>query len=98
IRSELAQLDVDDVSKLAASGARIRQWILATPLPPAFNSAVLEALQRLGAGAADFAVAVRSSATAEGLPEASFAGPHATLLNVRGEEAVVRAIHEVFRS
>ncbi|HKF97800.1 MAG TPA: phosphoenolpyruvate synthase, partial [Steroidobacteraceae bacterium] len=98
IRSELAQLDVDDVSKLAASGARIRQWILATPLPPAFNSAVLEALQRLGAGAADFAVAVRSSATAEDLPEASFAGQQETFLNVRGEEAVLRAIHEVFAS
>jgi pyruvate, water dikinase len=98
IRAELAQLDVDDVSKLAASGARIRQWILATPLPPAFNTAVLEALRRLGAGVADFAVAVRSSATAEDLPEASFAGQQETFLNVRGEEAVLRAIHEVFAS
>ena len=99
IHSELAQLDVDDVNKLAASGARIRQWMLATPLPPAFNSAVLEALRRLGAGrAADFAVAVRSSATAEDLPEASFAGQQETFLNVRGEAAVLRAIHEVFAS
>src|SRR4029077_9749324 len=98
IRAELARLDVDDVGELAASGARVRQWILATPLPPAFNSAVLEALRRLGAGAADFAVAVRSSATAEDLPEASFAGQQETFLNVRGEEAVLRAIHEVFAS
>jgi pyruvate, water dikinase len=98
IHSELAQLDVDDVNKLAASGARIRQWILSTPLPSAFNSAVLEALRRLGAGAADFAVAVRSSATAEDLPEASFAGQQETFLNVRGEEAVLRALHEVFAS
>jgi len=98
IRAELARLDVDDVGELAASGARIRQWILATPLPPAFNTAVLEALRRLGERRADFAVAVRSSATAEDLPEASFAGQQETFLNVRGEEAVLRAIHEVFAS
>src|SRR5262249_32047868 len=80
IRAELAALDVDDVTKLAASGARIREWILATPLPSAFNTAVLAALQRLSAGRADFAVAVRSSATAEDLPEASFAGQQETFL------------------
>jgi len=98
IRAELAGLDVDDLARLTASGARIRQWILATPLPPPFNSAVLEALGRLGAGRADFAVAVRSSATAEDLPQASFAGQQETFLNVRGEQAVLRAIHEVFAS
>ena len=98
IRAELAGLDVDDLGKLTASGARIRQWILATPLPPPFNSAVSEALGRLGAGRAEFAVAVRSSATAEDLPQASFAGQQETFLNVRGEQAVLRAIHEVFAS
>jgi pyruvate,water dikinase len=98
IRAELAGLDVDDLARLTASGARIRQWILATPLPPPFNGAVLEALGRLGAGRADFAVAVRSSATAEDLPQASFAGQQETFLNVRGEQAVLRAIHEVFAS
>jgi pyruvate,water dikinase len=98
IRAELARLDVDDVSQLASSGARIRQWILATPLPPAFNTAVLTALRRLGEGRADLAVAVRSSATAEDLPEASFAGQQETFLNVRGEAAVLGAIHEVFAS
>src|SRR5689334_3769765 len=92
IRAELAGLDVDDLARLTASGARIRQWILATPLPPPFNSAVLEALSRLGAGRADFAVAVRSSATAEDLPQASFAGQQESFLNVRGEQAVLRAI------
>src|SRR6516225_11917869 len=71
IRAELAALDVDDVAKLAASGARIRQWMLATPLPPAFAAAVSAALRGMGGGSGDGAVAVRSSATAEDLPEAS---------------------------
>ena len=98
IRAELAGLDVDDVGKLAAAGARIRQWILATPLSPAFNAAVLAALRQLNAEHADAAVAVRSSATAEDLPQASFAGQQETFLNVRGEAEVLRAIHEVFAS
>ncbi len=97
IRAELASLDVDDVTKLAATGARIRQWILATPLPPDFEQAVLKQLQ-LMSGGADIAVAVRSSATAEDLPEASFAGQQETFLNVRGEAGVLRALHEVFAS
>ena len=98
IRKELAGLNVDDVNQLAASGARIRQWILETPLPPAFNTAVLTALRALGQGRSQLAVAVRSSATAEDLPEASFAGQQETFLNVRGEAAVLKAIHEVFAS
>jgi pyruvate, water dikinase len=108
IRAELAALDVDDVARLAASGARIRQWILATPLPPAFAAAVAAELRRMsggadggaseGAGDGDGAVAVRSSATAEDLPEASFAGQQETFLNVRGEAAVLEALHEVFAS
>ena len=100
IRAELASLDVEDVARLAASGARIRQWILATPLPPAFAAAVSAELRRLsgGAGSGDGAVAVRSSATAEDLPEASFAGQQETFLNVRGEAAVLQALHEVFAS
>ena len=98
IRTELEALNVDDVNQLAASGARIRQWILETPLPPAFNTAVLTALRALGQGRSQLAVAVRSSATAEDLPEASFAGQQETFLNVRGEAAVLKAIHEVFAS
>jgi len=97
IRRELTKLDVDDVARLAALGARIRQWILATPFPPALTAAVSAQLQRLSAGG-DLAVAVRSSATAEDLPEASFAGQQESFLNVRGEAAVLKAMHEVFAS
>jgi len=98
IRAELGGLNVDDVTQLAASGARIRRWILETPLPAAFNTAVLAALRELSQGRSELAVAVRSSATAEDLPEASFAGQQETFLNVRGEAAVLEAIHEVFAS
>ncbi|MBS0364196.1 MAG: phosphoenolpyruvate synthase [Proteobacteria bacterium] len=97
IRTELAALDVADVTRLAAVGARIRQWILATPLPPACEAAVREQLRSMSGGR-DIAVAVRSSATAEDLPEASFAGQQETFLNVRGEAAVLQAMHEVFAS
>jgi pyruvate,water dikinase len=97
IRAELAELNVDDVTKLAASGARIRQWMLATPLPPPFAQAVRESLAAMSAGK-EIAVAVRSSATAEDLPEASFAGQQESFLNVRGEAAVLKALHEVFAS
>jgi pyruvate, water dikinase len=98
IRAELAALDVDDVTRLAASGAHIRQWILATPFPPALTAAVSAQLRQMSGGRADVAVAVRSSATAEDLPEASFAGQQESFLNVRGEAAVLRAMHEVFAS
>ncbi len=97
IRAELAGLDVDDVTKLAATGARIRGWILATPFPPEIEKAVLEELRKMSEGR-EIAVAVRSSATAEDLPEASFAGQQETFLNVRGEAAVLKAMHEVFAS
>jgi pyruvate,water dikinase len=99
IRGVLASLDVEDVTKLAATGAQIRQWILSTPFPPELEKAVVEELRRMGNGKADsIAVAVRSSATAEDLPEASFAGQQETFLNVRGEAAVLKAMHEVFAS
>ncbi len=97
ISSELAALDVDDVARLAVTGARIRQWILATPFPPALTAAVSEQLQRMSAGG-ELAVAVRSSATAEDLPEASFAGQQESFLNVRGEAAVLETMHAVFAS
>ena len=97
IRAELASLDVDDVTRLAAAGARIRQWILATPFPPALQEAVKEELRRMSGGQ-EIAVAVRSSATAEDLPDASFAGQQETFLNVRGEARVLEAMHEVFAS
>ncbi|MBS0378782.1 MAG: phosphoenolpyruvate synthase [Proteobacteria bacterium] len=97
IRTELATLNVDDVTKLAASGARIRQWIMATPFQKDFEQAVSAQLRAMS-GNAEIAVAVRSSATAEDLPEASFAGQQETFLNVRGEAAVLKAMHEVFAS
>jgi pyruvate,water dikinase len=97
ITAELATLDVEDVTALAASGARIRQWILATPFAPALQQAVLERWRAMDAGAG-IAVAVRSSATAEDLPEASFAGQQETFLNVRGEAALLTAMHQVYAS
>src|ERR1700730_1372467 len=98
IRAELASLDADDVTKIATSGGCIRQWILATPFPPALTQAVSAQLRRMSGGREDVAVAVRSSATAEDLPEASFAGQQETFLNVRGEANVLKAMHEVFAS
>jgi pyruvate,water dikinase len=97
IRGTLANLDVEDVEKLAVTGKQIREWILATPFPPELEKAVLEELRRMSSGK-EIAVAVRSSATAEDLPEASFAGQQETFLNVRGDAAVLKAMHEVFAS
>ncbi|MGL6222391.1 MAG: phosphoenolpyruvate synthase, partial [Steroidobacteraceae bacterium] len=82
----------------AATGARIRDWILSTPFPPRLQDEIVAGYQRMAGGRDDVAVAVRSSATAEDLPEASFAGQQETFLNVRGAEHVVRAVHEVFAS
>ena len=96
IAAALADLDVDDIEKLTATGARIRQWILATPFPSALEDAVVDAWTAMGGD--KIAVAVRSSATAEDLPEASFAGQQETFLNVRGREALLRSVHEVYAS
>ncbi len=99
IRDRLSDLDVDDVRALADAGREIRQWIIETPLPDALSDAVREAwaeMQRRFGD--DIEVAVRSSATAEDLPDASFAGQQETFLNVRGLDAVARKIHEVFAS
>jgi pyruvate, water dikinase len=92
----LEALDVDDVEALARAGASIRGWILATPLPPSFESALLEAWQHLGGDRV--AVAVRSSATAEDLPDASFAGQQETFLNVCGRDDVLHTVRLVFAS
>jgi pyruvate,water dikinase len=97
IRAELATLNVDDVSALAATGARIRGWIMSTPFPPELQKAVSDELRKMSNGK-EISVAVRSSATAEDLPEASFAGQQETFLNVRGEQSVLEAMHEVFAS
>jgi pyruvate,water dikinase len=97
IRLALAGLDVDDVRKLADIGTRIRGWIRETPFPPALEAAVLESFRGM-AGGRDIAVAVRSSATAEDLPDASFAGQQESFLNVRGEASLLEAMHAVFAS
>jgi pyruvate,water dikinase len=97
IAERLARLDVDDVTALAAAGAEIRGWIRAAPLPDGLREEVERAYLGLGEGAG-IAVAVRSSATAEDLPDASFAGQQETFLNVRGLDAVIEALHEVFAS
>lgn len=97
ISKELATLDVDDVEKLAEVGAKIRQWILSTPFPPTLEKEILAGYERMGEGR-DVAVAVRSSATAEDLPDASFAGQQETFLNVRGKDALIKCVHDVFAS
>ncbi len=99
IHAELEHLDVDDVEKLAETGAKIRQWVIDTPFKPELEKAIEEAYFQLKGDASDeFAVAVRSSATAEDLPDASFAGQQETFLNVRGFDNVKLALKEVFAS
>ena len=97
INAELTRLNVEDVTALAATGKRIRQWLLDTPFPAEFAQTVVERWRTMDRGLG-IAVAVRSSATAEDLPEASFAGQQETFLNVRGEPALLRAMHEVYAS
>lgn len=99
INERLTGLDVGDMAKLAQAGEEIRQWILMAPLMPEFEASVRSAYAEMKAGS-DFdpCVAVRSSATAEDLPEASFAGQQETFLNIRGIDNVIEAIHKVFAS
>lgn len=98
IQAELAQLNVDDVNALAETGAKIRQWIVDTPLTKELEQEVRQAFEKLSSGNPEIAVAVRSSATAEDLPDASFAGQQETFLNIRGIDNVLIAIKEVFAS
>jgi pyruvate,water dikinase len=100
IFDRLATLDVEDVDALVAAGKQIRGWVIEAPLQPALEQAIREAYKQLcaEAGAPDVAVAVRSSATAEDLPDASFAGQQETFLNVVGIEDVLHRIREVFAS
>jgi pyruvate, water dikinase len=97
IKNLLAELDVDNIDALTSAGKSIRQWILETPLPDDLMKAVREAWDIMSAGK-DIAVAVRSSATAEDLPDASFAGQQETFLNVRGFDNMIEAMHQVFAS
>ncbi|MGI2096865.1 phosphoenolpyruvate synthase [Shewanella glacialipiscicola] len=94
----LATLDVDDVNALAKVGAQIRQWVIDTPFQPAFEQAIREAYDKLAAETSEASFAVRSSATAEDMPDASFAGQQETFLNVKGYESVLVAVKHVFAS
>jgi pyruvate,water dikinase len=97
INAMLTGLDVNDVVKLAETGKTLRQMMIDTPFPPALEQAITDAFIKMQNGL-DIAVAVRSSATAEDLPDASFAGQQETFLNIRGLDNVKTAVKEVFAS
>ncbi|KQN61871.1 MULTISPECIES: phosphoenolpyruvate synthase [unclassified Erwinia] len=94
----LDQTNIDDVDELGRAGKQIRQWIVDTPFQPELEQAVHDAYNRLSADDAEASFAVRSSATAEDMPDASFAGQQETFLNVQGYDAVLVAIKHVFAS
>jgi len=97
INAALDALDVDDVDALAKTGAQIRQWIVELPFPARLEEEIKTAYEKITAeGEGSFAV--RSSATAEDLPDASFAGQQETFLNIHGYENILHAIKEVFAS
>jgi pyruvate,water dikinase len=96
IREALENLDVDDVDALAATGAQIRGWIVDAELPPQLASEITAAYA--AEYGPDTSVAVRSSATAEDLPDASFAGQQETYLNIRGNEHLLRTCKRVLAS
>ncbi len=100
ISQALAALDVDDVTELARVGKEIRQWILETPFPAELDADIETAWNKMvaDAGSDQISVAVRSSATAEDLPDASFAGQQETFLNINGLENVKEAMRHVFAS
>ena len=99
INAALDALDVDDVDRLAQIGAQIRGWVVATPFPPTLEAEIkreYEALIAVSGEGASFAV--RSSATAEDLPDASFAGQQESFLNIHGYDNILHAVKEVFAS
>lgn len=98
IQAELDQLNVDDISALTETGAKIRRWVVETPLTAELEADIRAAFAELSNENPDIAVAVRSSATAEDLPDASFAGQQETFLNIRGIDNVLIAVKEVFAS
>ncbi len=99
ISTTLASLDVDNIEQLVATGKNIRAWIRATPLPEKLTTEIATAWQEMeSAHDGELSVAVRSSATAEDLPDASFAGQQETYLNIRGIEQLTVALHDVFAS
>ena len=98
INARLLALDTDDVNALAVAGAEIRQWVIDAPFPLDFDAAVRASFAALTADHPHVSFAVRSSATAEDLPDASFAGQQETFLNVHGIDDVLHKMKEVFAS
>ncbi|MDE1187496.1 MAG: phosphoenolpyruvate synthase [Pantoea sp.] len=94
----LDKTDIDDVDELAKAGKQIRQWVVDTPFQPELETAIHDAYQQLSSDDADASFAVRSSATAEDMPDASFAGQQETFLNVQGIDAVMVAVKHVYAS
>ncbi|HCE3702577.1 TPA: phosphoenolpyruvate synthase [Vibrio parahaemolyticus] len=98
IHQLLDELDVDDVEALRKTGATIRQWVLQAPFPADLEQEIRNNYEELIEGSTELSVAVRSSATAEDLPDASFAGQQETFLNVKGIDAVLEATKHVYAS
>ncbi len=99
INAKLDALNVDDVRALTQAGAEIRQWVVEAPLPADLEQEIRSAYATMMAqSGGDISVAVRSSATAEDLPDASFAGQQESFLNVTGIDDVLEKIKEVFAS
>lgn len=97
LQTVMQQLDKQSFSNLKETGSEARQLFLKGKLPPAIAQAIVEAYHHLS-GASQIEVAVRSSATAEDLPSASFAGQHESYLNIRGEQALLNAVQQCFAS
>ena len=98
IRERLAKLDVDDISALAAAGKEIRGWVEQAKLPAGLEREIVAAYENVAKDSPGASFAVRSSATAEDLPDASFAGQQETYLNIRGVDNVLDAVRRVFAS
>lgn len=98
INKTLSELDTDDVNALAKTGKNIRQWIIDSPLPEELDTAIRNSYEAMSVDGMDATVAVRSSATAEDLPDASFAGQQETFLNIKGINQVLHAVKLVFAS
>ena len=98
INQRLSKLNIDDIGELTSAGSDIRQWIIETPFQKSFEDAIFTAFENIQKGNESLKVAVRSSATAEDLPDASFAGQQETFLNIEGYDKVKEAIHQVFAS
>lgn len=98
IHSILDTLNTNDIKALGEAGKQIRQWVIDTPFQPALEQAIHAAYQQLSGGNGQVSFAVRSSATAEDMPDASFAGQQETFLNVRGIDHIMEAIKHVFAS